>query len=119
VSTQRTTEDTQAAEPAAGCAALLAHFFPEVQPLQVRAELISLKHGKSKLRESVLVEFASREKAIFSSTLPLEFSDRVRLQHARENKFADADVVAVQYHDECKAVAVRFLDGQTSWVNRP
>jgi hypothetical protein len=119
VSRQRAITYTQAAESAADCVAQLAQFFPDVQPVQVRADLLSLKHGASKLREKVLVEFASRENAIFSSTLPLEFSDRVRLQHAQENKFADAIVVAVQYQDERKAVAVRFSDGQSSWVNRP
>jgi hypothetical protein len=119
VSRQKTISHTQAAESAAGCVAQLAQFFPDIQPVQVRAELLSLKHGSSKLREKVLVEFASRENAIFSSTLPLEFSDRVRLQHAQENKFADAIVVAVQYQNEGKAVAVRFSDGQSSWVNRP
>lgn len=119
VSRQRAITHTQAAESAAGCVAQLAQFFPNVQPVQVPAELRSLKHGASNLRENVLVEFASRENAIFSSTLPLEFSDRVRLQHGQENKFADAIVVAVQYQDERKAVAVRFSDGQSSWVNRP
>ena len=117
--THRATKHTASAESAASCVQQLAHFFADVQPVRVRAELISLKPGASQLRESVLVEFASREKAIFSSKLPLEFSDRVRLRHAQENKFADATVVAVQYHDDGKAVAVQFLDGNTSWVNRP
>ena len=119
VSRQRAITHTQAAQSAADCVAQLAQFFPDVQPVQVRADLLSLKHGASKLQEKVLVEFASRDNAIFSSTLPLEFSDRVRLQHAQENKFADAIVIAVQYQDDRKAVAVRFSDGPSSWVNRP
>jgi len=119
VSRQRATTHTEAVESGAGSVAQLAQFFAELQPVQIRAELIFLKPGASKLREKVLVEFASRENAIFSSTLPLEFSDRVRLQHEQDNSFADAIVVAVQYQNEAKAVAVRFSDGQSSWVNRP
>ncbi len=66
-----------------------------------------------------MLEFASAERAIFSSRLPLEFDDRVRISDVEGSAECDATVVAVQYHDGRKAVAVQFVDKQISWVKRP
>jgi hypothetical protein len=71
------------------------------------------------MHESVVVEFASAERAIFSSKLPLEFDDRVRISDAEGNAECDATVVAVQYHQGRKAVAVQSVDKQSFWVKRP
>ena len=101
------------------CTEQLARFFPDAKPVQVRAILTPLPGGSGRVRESVLVEFASAEKAIFSSALPLEFDDRVCLRQADGNHECTATVVAVQYHQGRKAVAVQFADGQGSWVKRP
>jgi hypothetical protein len=64
------------------------------------------------------VEFSSPEHAIFLSTLPLEFGDRVRLEASPNGTPAEASVDAVQYHEGRKAVAVRFLKGPCNWVLR-
>jgi len=68
------------------------------------------------LREATVIEFGASEHAIFLSTLPLEFDDRVRLVETREGRQAEAIVVAVQYHDGRKAVAVKFLQGAYNWM---
>ncbi|PYT55741.1 MAG: hypothetical protein DMG43_02120 [Acidobacteria bacterium] len=68
------------------------------------------------MREATVIEFGGSEHAIFLSTLPLEFDDRVRLVETREGRQAEAIVVAVQYHDGRKAVAVKFLQGACDWV---
>jgi hypothetical protein len=81
--------------------------------------LTPARNSGGKVKESVLVEFASSERAIFSSTLPLEFADRVRLRNAQGGGQSDATVVAVQYHDGRKAIAVQFTGGQCDWVTRP
>ena len=65
-----------------------------------------------------MVEFSGAELAIFLSKLPLEFGDHVRLEATREGRPTEATVVAVQYHEERKAVAVRFLQGPCDWVVR-
>jgi hypothetical protein len=62
------------------------------------------------------VEFGGPEHAIFLSTLPLEFDDRVRIEATGERRSAEATVVGVQYHEGRKAVAVRFLHGLCDWV---
>jgi len=66
-----------------------------------------------------MLEFASTERAIFSSKLPLEFDDRVRLSQVEGNAACDATVVAVQYQDGRKAVAVQFAGEPRLWVKRP
>jgi hypothetical protein len=65
------------------------------------------------------LEFASAERAIFSSELSWEFADRVRLSQLEGNAECDATVVAVQYHGGGKAVAVQFAGEQRLWVKRP
>jgi hypothetical protein len=70
------------------------------------------------LRESTFIEFGSQENVIFVSTLPLEFADHVRLEAERKAYTAEAIVVAVQYHEGRKAVAVRFLNGPCAWVTQ-
>ena len=68
------------------------------------------------MREATVMQFAGMQHAIFITTLPLEFSDKVRLEGRRKNDLADATVVGVQYHDGRKAVAVKFLRGPCTWV---
>jgi len=101
------------------CTEQLARFFPDAKAARVRAVLRPLRSGADQMRESVVVEFASAKRAIFSSRLPLEFDDRVRISDAEGNAECDATVVALQYHDGEKAVAVQFADKQIFWVKRP
>jgi hypothetical protein len=102
------------------CAEQLAHFFPETAAVRVPVQVTPCGVGGTRLRESTVLEYASTEHAIFVSTLPLEFADRVKVQ-AGNNKarMEEGSVVAVQYHDGRKAIAVRFLRGQCHWVTEP
>lgn len=70
------------------------------------------------MREASVLEFAAVEHAIFDSSLPLEFDDKVRLEGNQKGNATDATVVAVQYHDGRKAVAVKFLLGSCSWITK-
>jgi hypothetical protein len=107
------------ADTESGCANQLARFFPEAESVQVQAILKPLRNGSGKVRETVMVEFASAANAIFASTLPLEFDDLVWLEDPRGRWQSQAMVVAVQYHEGQMAVAVQFVNGQCAWVNRP
>ncbi|HEY2352053.1 MAG TPA: hypothetical protein VGH83_06050 [Candidatus Acidoferrum sp.] len=98
------------------CAAQLARFFPGVKEVRVQVQVSALRGGSTRLREACVVEFATPEHAIFISTVPLEFDDKVRLEGGRKGYQADATVVAVQYHDGRKAVAVKFLRGPCNWM---
>jgi hypothetical protein len=102
-----------------GCVEQLARFFPQALPVRLRAQVTAVRSGSSKLHESVIVDFAAPECAIFASTLPLEFDDRVRLEREGKSRKAEATVVAVQYHAGRKAVAVKFTQGPCEWVMLP
>jgi hypothetical protein len=109
---------TTLAEKELGGTEQLARFFPDVRPIGLPALLTLSRNGSLSVREAVVVEFAGTERAIFNSSLPLEFEDRVHLENERGHGI-DAKVVAVQYGDEKIAVAVQILDGPFSWMKRP
>jgi hypothetical protein len=82
-------------------------------------QITALRAGTARLREATVVEFGGSEHAIFLSSLPLEFDDWVRIERDRNGGAADAKVIAVQYHEGRKAVAVRFVEGPCAWVTQP
>jgi hypothetical protein len=103
-----------------GCAEQLARFFPNLPGVRISARIAPLRAGSSALRvhETVVVEYGSEEYAIFLSTLPLEFADRVRISGNRGGHSAEATVIALQYHEGRKAVAVRFVEGRCEWMRQ-
>jgi len=103
----------------ATCAKQLARFFPLASAVRIPVRVTSLRSSNSGLKEATVVEYCGPEYAIFLSTLPLEFDDRVKLERDRRGSAAEAAVVAVQYHEGQKAVAVRFLQGACDWVTQP
>jgi hypothetical protein len=100
------------------CAEQLARFFPQVVAIRVPVQVTALRGGTTKLKEATVLEFGNADFAIFLSTLPLEFDDRVRLEPNRKGCAANAVVIAVQYHEGRKAVAVRFAQGPCGWVTQ-
>ena len=106
-------------EREADCAGQLARFFPEASAVRIPVQVTALRGGRSKLREATVVEFGGAQHAIFVSTLPLEFEDRVRVERELPGATADATVVAVQYHEGRKAVAVKFTQAIADWVKQP
>jgi len=101
-----------------GCAEQLARFFPGTKPMRVPVQVTVSRTGGS-LREATVLEFGGREHAIFLSTLPVEFDDRIQLTRDGKPNPAEATVVAVQYHEGHKAVAVRFSQDSFQWVIQP
>jgi len=100
------------------CAEQLARFFPHANAVRVPVQVTSPRGASTNLREATIVEFSSGHHAIFLSTLPLEFGDRVRLEARPQGFQSEATVDAVQYHEGRKAVAVRFLQGPCDWVTK-
>jgi len=98
------------------CAEQLARFFPQARPVRIPVQVTASRGGRTRLREAAIVEFGGPEHAIFLSTLPLEFDDRVQIEATGEGRPMNATVVGVQYHEGRKAVAVRFLQGPCDWV---
>jgi hypothetical protein len=103
-----------------GCAEQLVRFFPNLPGVRILVRVAPLRAGSSpaRVQESVLVEYGSEEYAIFLSTLPLEFADRVRITGNGGGHSAEATVIALQYHEGRKAVAVRFVEGHCEWMRQ-
>lgn len=100
------------------CAEQLSRFFPEVRAVRVPVQITAVRPGRTRLREASVLEFGGAQHAIFLSTLPLEFGDRVTVAGKDRSATAEATVVAVQYHEGRKAVAVRFSHGPCDWVTQ-
>jgi hypothetical protein len=112
----KTISDETVIESREGCAAQLSQFFRAVQPVSIPVQVTAHRSGYAQLRETVVVEFCGREHAIFRSSLPIEYNDDVRLRAHKSAGQLEARVVAVQYHEDVKAVAVRFQNGPCHWV---
>jgi hypothetical protein len=100
------------------CAEQLARFFTQLPPARIPVRVTALRMGQASGQETTVVEFGSDTYAIFSSKLALEFDDRVRLARDGEGRWAEAAVIALQYHESRKAVAVRFVNGPCEWMKR-
>jgi hypothetical protein len=98
------------------CTEQLARFFPKLPAVRIPVCVSPRRSGQSRLKESTVLEFGTPEYAIFLSQLALEFDDRVLLARDGEGRSVEAAVIALQYHQGRKAVAVRFLDGPCEWM---
>jgi hypothetical protein len=103
----------------AGCAEQLAKFFPKLAAIRMPVKVSPTRAGQSRLQESTVLEFGAGEIAIFLSNLPIEFDDRVRVSQQDGKRSVEAAVIALQYHEGRKAVAVRFLNGACDWMRQP
>jgi hypothetical protein len=99
------------------CAEQLARFFPKLPSVRIPVRVTPQRPGQIKLQEATVVEFGTVDYAIFLSKLALEFDDRVRIVREGGGRPAEAAVIALQYQEDRKAVAVRFLDSPCEWMN--
>ena len=102
-----------------GCAEKLARFFPGLAAIRIMVRVQSRRPGREKLKESTVLEFGSGQYAIFMTALPLEFDECVQLAGKDKNRVVKASVIALQYHEGLKAVAVRFTEGTCDWMMQP
>ena len=99
------------------CVEKLAQLFPSVSPVRIPVCVSSgTGNGRRRLEEQTVIEFGTEHEVLFSSTLPLEFEDQVRLENSDGSLDARATVVAVRYHGGRKAVAVRFVGEVGNWI---
>lgn len=97
--------------------AKLAQLFPDAYPVRIPVEVTALRAaGGRGLNENTLIEFGTATEILFTSALPLEFDDRVRVKNSDGSLEADAAVIAVQYHEGRKAVAARFTAKVGNWI---
>jgi hypothetical protein len=99
--------------------AKLAKFFPEASPVRIPVRLTRVIEEKCDCSEETVIEFGTHREVLFSSTLPLEFADRLKLKNSDGSLDAEASVVALQYTSGRTAVAARFTQEVSNWIVKP
>jgi hypothetical protein len=97
----------------------LAQFFPNATPVRIPVNLTRVNLGGGQFSESTVIEFGTYKEVLFSSALPLEFADKLRIQNPDGTLDIDVSVVAVQYDCGKTAVAARFLKDVPNWIVKP
>ena len=93
----------------------LARFFPAASPIRLPVR-ITREPGLHPEQESTVIEFGTAREIFFSSALPLEFAEVLRVRSANLSLDVPVQVVAVQYHQGNLAVAARFLEEVRNWI---
>jgi len=110
----------------------LAKFFPEATPVRIPIKLSrstddgngngngngngGAHRSENVFFQNTVIEFGTPHEVLFIVNRPLEFADRVLIESNDGTLHAEASVVAVQYHPERTAVAVRFLKHVPNWI---
>ncbi len=108
----------------------LARFFPEATPVRIPIKLsravgngngngngnVDAHENENVFFQDTVIEFGTPHEVLFMVDRPLEFADRVLVESNDGSLHAEASVVAVQYHPERTAVAVRFLKPVPNWI---
>jgi hypothetical protein len=98
-------------------ASQLAQFFPGAIAMRIP---VRLKIADTAAPwEDAVIEFGTAHEVLFTSRLPLEFSDRLLLNNSDGSLLAEATVVAVQYQKGTTAVAARFGCAPLQWIVKP
>lgn len=98
------------------CVEKLAQLLSNASPLRIPVQVSTLGTARRKLHERTVIQFGTAQEVVFASTLPLEFEDRVHLRNSDGSLDTDANVVAVRYQGDRKAIAARFVTGIENWV---
>jgi hypothetical protein len=101
------------------CVEKLAHLFPNASAVRIPVKVTTLATAMRPLQEQTVIEFGTANEVLFSSGLPLEFEDGVRVVNSDGSLDASAVVVAVRYHQGRKAVAARFVGEVSNWIIKP
>jgi len=99
-----------------GSVSKLAQFFPEAVAVRIPVRVTGTGGRGRELTEQTLIEFGTADEVLFASTLPLEFDDHLQLENADGSLCAEADIVALQYHDGRVAIAARFTAKPANWI---
>jgi hypothetical protein len=103
----------------ASSTARLAQFFADATPVRIPVQLTRLTGDDGAFSEATVIEFGTPREVLFSSTLPLEFADKVRVRNSDGTLDTEACVVALQYNSGRTAVAARFTQQVANWIVKP
>jgi hypothetical protein len=102
----------------------LAKFFPEATPVRIPIKLswansevgVNGCENENAFFQNTVIEFSTSSEVLFMVNRPLEFADRVLVESNDGSLYAEASVVAVQYHPDRTVVAARFLNNVPNWI---
>jgi hypothetical protein len=101
------------------CIEKLARLFPSASAVRIPVRVTTLATAMRPSQEQTVIEFGTVNEVLFSSGLPLEFEDGVRVVNSDGSLDTSAVVVAVRYHEGRKAVAARFVGEVRNWIIKP
>jgi hypothetical protein len=105
--------------PGETCVEKLAQLFPQATSLGIPVRVVTQSKGRRRLQERTVLQFGTAYEVMFSSILPLEFEDRIRVISSGCSLDTWLTVVAVRYHEGNKAVAARFDGTIKNWIIKP
>ena len=112
----RQTANLQAPSHSDSALRSLADLFPNATPLRISI-LVSVARGNGHLlQESTVIEFGTSMMVFFESRLPLELTDKLRLETSDRSLGTDAVVVAVRDGVSRRAIAARFVSEVRNWI---
>ena len=98
--------------------ARLAKFFRDATPVRIPVRL-TREVGEVQQRKPRSSNSELRRKYLFTSNLPLQFADRLRVENSDGTLNVQASVVALQHHRGRTAVAARFTHEVGNWIVKP
>ncbi len=98
--------------------ARLAKFFRDATPVRIPVRL-TREVGDGSATETTVIEFGTPQEVLFTSNLPLQFADRLRVENSDGTLNVQASVVALQHHRGRTAVAARFTHEVGNWIVKP
>jgi hypothetical protein len=96
----------------------LAKFFRDATPVRIPVRLTREVAGDQST-ETTVIEFGTPREVLFTSNLPLQFADALRVQNSDGTLNVEASVVALQHHRGRTAVAARFTHEVGNWIVKP
>ncbi|HZQ67378.1 MAG TPA: hypothetical protein VFA68_02570 [Terriglobales bacterium] len=96
----------------------LARFFRDATPVRIPVRL-TREIADGPTTETTVIEFGTPREVLFTSNLPLQFADRLRVQNSDGTLNVEASVVALQHHRGRTAVAARFTHDVGNWIVKP
>ena len=78
--------------------------------------LTRLGTASNTVSENTVLEFGTPNEVLFTSSLPLEFADRLRMRNLDGTLDVEACVVALEYNGAQTAVAARFAKEVANWI---
>lgn len=99
-----------------GSVSKLAQFFPKAVAVRIPVRITGTGGRGRELSEQTLIEYGTADEVLFASSLPLEFEDHLHLENADGSLRAEAEIIALQYHDGRVAIAARFTAKPANWI---